>query len=171
MRSRASSTNVIPLATAAAVAPHIKAVKGLQFAALPWRLHEGKLEILLLTSRESKRWIIPKGWPIEGLSPAASAAQEAFEEGGAVGKVSFERLGSYHYFKRLKNNITVPCKVDVYPLEVVRMRRDWLEKDQRILRWCTPQEAAAAVSESDLKLLIRKFARLHHAGSTPADGK
>jgi 8-oxo-dGTP pyrophosphatase MutT (NUDIX family) len=171
MRSRASSTNVVPLATAAAVGPHIKAVRGLQFAALPWRLSDERLEILLLTSRESRRWIIPKGWPIEGLSPPASAAQEAFEESGAVGKVSFEQLGSYHYFKRLKNNITVPCKVDVYPLEVVRMRRDWPEKDQRTLRWCIPQEAAASVAESDLKLLIRKFARLHHGAGTTSGGK
>jgi 8-oxo-dGTP pyrophosphatase MutT (NUDIX family) len=144
-------------------APRLRPATGLQYAALPWRLKAGTLEILLVTSRQSKRWIIPKGWPIEGLSAPAAAAQEAFEEAGLVGKVSFERLGSYHYFKRLKNGVTVPCKVDVYPLEVMRQRREWPEKHQRTLKWCAAVEAATAVTEADLKLLIRRFARMHHA--------
>ncbi|HEY1709328.1 MAG TPA: NUDIX hydrolase [Rhizomicrobium sp.] len=133
----------------------------LQYAALPWR-YADKLEILLITSRRSKRWIVPKGWPIEGLSPQASAAQEALEEGGIVGKVSSTVLGAYHYFKRLKNGVSIPCKVVVFPLEVTRMRRNWPEKPDRTLRWCSPHDAANAVTESDLKLLIRRFARHHH---------
>lgn len=144
---------------------------GLQYAALPWRVHSGRLEVLLITSRQSRRWILPKGWPIEGLSPKASAAQEAFEEGGVTGKVVSEPLGSYHYFKRLKNGISVPCKVVVFPMYVNKMRRDWPEKAQRTLRWCTPQEASEAVTESDLKLLIRRFARQHHVAAQTVDGK
>ena len=162
MRSRGSSADIAALVANTAT-PRIRSATGLQYAALPWRLRDGELEVLLLTSRQSKRWIIPKGWPIEGLAAPAAAAQEAFEEGGLVGKVSLERLGSYHYFKRLKNGITVPCKVDVYPLEVLRQRRDWPEKHQRTLKWCTALEAATAVTEADLKLLIRRFVRLHPA--------
>ncbi len=161
MKSRGSSVEIATLKTRSAT-PREIASPALQYAALPWRRAE-KVEVLLLTSRESKRWIIPKGWPIKGLSAPLSAAQEAFEEGGLIGQVSFELLGSYHYFKRLKNGVTVPCKVDVYPLEVQRQRRSWPEKHQRELRWCSPQEAANAVTEGDLKLLIRRFARLHHA--------
>ncbi len=169
MRSRTSSTEIATL-VALTVAPRIKSATGLQYAALPWRFND-RLEVLLLTSRQSKRWIIPKGWPIEGLSAPASAAQEAFEEGGVVGKISFERLGYFHYFKRLKNGVTMPCKVDVFPLEVMRQRREWPEKHQRTLKWFVPQEAALAVAEADLKLLIRRFARLHHGAGASVAGK
>src|SRR5262249_44848594 len=147
MRPRSSAQ--IATLTARASTPRPRAVPNLQYAALPWRFTD-KLEILLITSRESRRWIIPKGWPIEGMSPGASPAREAFGEGGLIGQISFDLIGSYHYFKRLKTGVTVPCKVDVYPLEVMRQRRDWPEKHQRTLRWCTPTEAATAVSESDL---------------------
>lgn len=171
MRSRAYSTEIRAVASTQEALPKVRVTTGLQYAALPWRMNNGRLEVLLITSRQSKRWILPKGWPIEGLSPQASAAQEALEEGGIVGKIATQLLGSYHYFKRLKNGVSVPCKVVVFPLEVTRLRRDWPEKAQRTLRWCTPQEASEAVSESDLKLLIRRFARQHHGAAQTVDGK
>jgi 8-oxo-dGTP pyrophosphatase MutT (NUDIX family) len=169
MKSRTSSVELRTL-TAKGAIPRLQTAPNLQYAALPWRFTD-KLEILLVTSRESKRWIIPKGWPIEGMSPASSAAQEAFEEAGVIGKISFKQIGAYHYFKRLKNGVTVPCKVDVFPLEVMRCRRDWPEKHERTLRWCSASEAATAVTESDLKLLIRRFARTHHGAGASVDGK
>jgi 8-oxo-dGTP pyrophosphatase MutT (NUDIX family) len=170
MRSRASSIEIATL-TAQPAPPGIRVTTGLQYAALPWRDSGGKLEVLLITSRQSKRWILPKGWPIEGLSPQASAAQEALEEGGITGRIAPAVLGSYHYFKRLKNGVSVPCKVVVFALEVTRLRRDWPEKADRTLRWCTPQEAANAVTEAELKLLIRRFARQHNGSAQTATGK
>ena len=75
-----------------------------QYAALPWRRgDDGALEVLLITSRESRRWVIPKGWPIKGLNSKKSAAREAFEEAGVLGAVGKKKLGDYHYDKRLRS--------------------------------------------------------------------
>ncbi|HEX2593868.1 MAG TPA: NUDIX hydrolase [Rhizomicrobium sp.] len=149
--------------------PTTRVETGLQYAALPWRERDGRLEILLITSRQSKRWIIPKGWPIEDLAPHASAEQEAMEEAGIVGRISPTVLGSFYYAKGLKSGRSIQCKVIVFPLAVTRMRRDWPEKNARELRWHTPQEAVEAVAETDLRLLIRRFVRQHHAvAQTPA---
>ena len=75
-----------------------------QFAALPWRLGaEGAVEVLLITSRETRRWVIPKGWPIKGRSSAKSAAREAFEEAGVVGKIGKAPIGVFAYDKALTN--------------------------------------------------------------------
>ena len=128
---------------------------GLQYAALPYCLSiDRRLEILLITSLRTKRWIIPKGWPIDGLSPSESAAREALEEAGVSGDISREPIGYYHYFKQLKNGVAIPCKVDVFALRVTRRRTNWEEKDQRTLRWCSVSEAAALVTESELPDLI-----------------
>jgi 8-oxo-dGTP pyrophosphatase MutT (NUDIX family) len=79
------------------------------------------LEILLLTTRRSKRWIIPKGWPIKGLRPAKSAAREAFEEAGVRGRVGAKSIGLFAYDKILdENGIQVSCEVRVFPLLVKR---------------------------------------------------
>ena len=72
-----------------------------QYAALPWRNAQG-FEILLITSRETRRWVIPKGWPMPGNSPAESAAQEAYEEAGIRGKIAVQAIGHYGYRKRLR---------------------------------------------------------------------
>lgn len=79
-----------------------------QFAALPFRVETSGLQILLITSRETRRWVIPKGWPIRGLRPRDVAAREAFEEASLVGKIVGKRaIGSYHYSKRLPENRTM----------------------------------------------------------------
>src|ERR1700761_2252507 len=79
-------------------------VVGQQYAALPWRHRHGEeLEILLATSRETRRWVIPKGWPMKNRKPHAAAAQEAFEEAGVSGRVMKRSIGRYNYVKRLKN--------------------------------------------------------------------
>src|ERR1700755_1994635 len=71
---------------------------GTQFAALPFQIAPDGLRVLLLTSRETRRWIIPKGWPIRGMKPREVAAREAFEEAGLVGRVAGKRsIGSYNY--------------------------------------------------------------------------
>jgi 8-oxo-dGTP pyrophosphatase MutT (NUDIX family) len=91
-----------------------------QYAALPYRFNEaGTLEILLVTTRQSKRWILPKGWPIKGLRPPRSAAREAFEEAGVTGKIGAKSVGSFTYDKMLdEQGIAVQCEIKVYPLLV-----------------------------------------------------
>ncbi|GJE29069.1 NUDIX hydrolase [Methylobacterium organophilum] len=127
-----------------------------QVGALPYRrTAEGGLEILLVTSRESRRWVIPKGWPMKGRKPYEAAAQEAYEEAGLLGHIGKRALGYYFYEKRLKNRDSVLCQVRVYPLEVRRQLKKWPEQDQRDGRWFSPSEAAEAVVEAGLAGIIR----------------
>ena len=88
-----------------------------QVAALPFRIKDGKIEVLLVTSRETKRWLIPKGWPMKGKKPHKAAAQEAEEEAGVKGEIKNKPLGSYDYWKRRAAHFDL-CRVNVYPLEV-----------------------------------------------------
>jgi 8-oxo-dGTP pyrophosphatase MutT (NUDIX family) len=139
---------------------HTRAPKpGLQYAALPYRLKDG-VEILLVTSRETQRWVIPKGWPMKGKKPCAAAAREALEEAGVSGKVGKCPIGAYRYVKQLKNGAPLQCTVDVFPLQVTRQRKRWLEQGQRTAHWFTPEQAAEAVQEPELKELIDRFGRV-----------
>jgi 8-oxo-dGTP pyrophosphatase MutT (NUDIX family) len=131
----------------------------LQYAALPYR-RKPSVEILLISSRETKRWVLPKGWPMKGRKPHAAAAREAMEEAGLVGKIAKEAVGSYHYYKRLKNGANVWCEVVVFPMLVEKQRKSWPEKAQRTTRWFPLSEAAEAVAEPDLKAVILAFAAL-----------
>jgi 8-oxo-dGTP pyrophosphatase MutT (NUDIX family) len=106
-----------------------------QFAALPFRLVEERLEVLLITSRETRRWIIPKGWAEKGTKPHTMAAREAFEEAGVRGKVGKLPYGSYRYEKRLTEKRSVECQVTVFLLEVEQEMEDWPEKGERERRW------------------------------------
>ena len=95
-----------------------------------------------MTSRGTRRWIIPKGWPKRGKSPYDTAAKEAFEEAGVVGKVSRRPIGSYPYDKILETGDKASCRVDVFALRVTRQRKRWPEKLERQVRWYPPAEAA-----------------------------
>lgn len=130
---------------------------GVQYAALPYRWADG-LQILMVTSRETRRWVIPKGWPMARKKPHAAAAREAMEEAGVTGKVRKSALGAYHYPKRLKTGEDLTCWVNVYPLEVARQLKRWPEKGQRTAQWFTPEAAAQAVNEPSLANLILAFA-------------
>lgn len=130
-----------------------------QYAALPWRRANGSLEILLVTTRRTHRWIVPKGWPVPGRSPAECAALEAYEEAGISGEIANEPVGSFLYEKRRKSGDLLPCKVEVFPLEVQRERQTWPEKDARDTRWCSPEEALARVEEPGLRRVIADFAK------------
>jgi len=130
-----------------------------QYAALPWRRKNGALEFLLITTRTTKRWIVPKGWPELGQSPSASAAREALEEAGVVGEVATKPLGTFQYTKRRKTGEALPVQVTVFALKVVQQRRSYPEKQVRQTRWCTPEEALTRISESGLKRLCTKFAK------------
>ena len=126
---------------------------GQQYAALPYRQAEG-LEVLLLTSRDTRRWVIPKGWPMKGKRPHAAAAREALEEAGVTGHVGKRPMGAYSYVKRLKNGAPLECVVDVFPLRVAGQRTHWPEQAERTARWFPIEEAAQAVQEPELQALI-----------------
>lgn len=128
-----------------------------QFAALPFRDADG-LQVMLVTSRETRRWVLPKGWPIKGLKPHSVAAREALEEAGLTGKVSKEPIGSYRYTKRMRNGAALTCEVDVFPMAVEKQRRNWPEREQRTTSWFALEDAAALVDETDLRDLILAFA-------------
>jgi 8-oxo-dGTP pyrophosphatase MutT (NUDIX family) len=129
-----------------------------QFAALPWRRSAaGAVEILLITSRETRRWVIPKGWPIKGKSSAKSAAREAFEEAGVRGKVDKSAVGAYAYDKRLKNGRIQHVRVTVFGLEVLEEAAVYPEAAQREKLWASPDEAARAVNEPELMVLLATF--------------
>lgn len=128
----------------------------LQFAVLPWRRAE-RLEIMLVSSRETGRWVLPKGWPMKGIKPHRSAAQEALEEAGILGKVAKTPLGAYSYTKRLDDGSAQICQVQVFGFEVERERNSWLEKHERTRKWFAPADAAEAVEEPELREAILKF--------------
>jgi 8-oxo-dGTP pyrophosphatase MutT (NUDIX family) len=130
---------------------------GVQYAALPYRRRDG-LELLLITSRETGRWVLPKGWPIKGKKAHSAAAREALEEAGLKGKVGKRAVGAYSYSKRLSNGAVLACTVEVYPLAVQRQVKQWPEKGQRRVEWFSPRDAADRVDEPELAYLIEDFA-------------
>ena len=128
-----------------------------QYAALPWRVVGRQVQILLITSRGTQRWVIPKGWPMRGLKPQDAAATEAAEEAGIVGEVEDTPLGSYRYDKRLKGDDTSAVQVIVFPFRVQAQAEDWKEQGQRMFEWFRYQRAAALVAEPALRHIIRDF--------------
>ena len=129
-----------------------------QFAALPCRKTKAGLEVMLVTSRDTGRWVLPKGWPMKGLTGAEAAAREAFEEAGLRGKVKGKALGTYAYHKRLADGEALPVTVTVYRLDVARELDTWPEAGQRTRRWFPPAEAASLVEEPDLAALLAALA-------------
>lgn len=127
-----------------------------QYAALPYREDDG-LQVLLITTRRTRRWIVPKGWPMEGRTPWESAAQEAVEEAGVEGVIAQNPIGSYVYDKRRKDGQVAPCSLEVFPLRVTRHLEDWPEKGEREVRWFPIAEAIENVEEQGLKDILRNF--------------
>lgn len=130
-----------------------------QCAALPWRRGvDGQVEVLLISSRETRRWVIPKGWPMRRLSSAQTAAREAFEEAGVVGVAKNKPAGVYHYDKRLKSGRIQHVRVAVHALKVAEERTTWPEQEQREKRWTPLVEASGLVDEPELRRLLEAFA-------------
>jgi hypothetical protein len=129
----------------------------IQYGVVPLRVVDGETRILLITSRQTRRWVVPRGNPIAGLDPAGSAAQEAFEEAGIRGTVSPEPLGAYRYDKRRRNGIVIPTEVQLFEMQVAEELPIWPEAGQRERRWFAPDAAADAVDEPDLKALLRQL--------------
>ena len=127
-----------------------------QVGALPIRFRDGKPEVLLVTSRESRRWLIPKGWPMKGRKDWAAAAQEAREEAGVIGKTFKKPIGSYLYFKRRAAHFDL-CRVEVYVLLFAKKLTAFREKGQRESRWFSLEDAAERVQEPGLAALLGAF--------------
>jgi uncharacterized protein len=129
-----------------------------QIAALPYRIGlHGRTEVMLITSRERRRWIVPKGNPMAGLAAHEAAAQEAWEEAGVRGITCPAPIGAFNYLKRRRVGPPRRLTVSVYPLAVTRQLADWPERHQRETRWFAPTEAAAAVEEPELRHLLAAF--------------
>ena len=128
-----------------------------QYAALPYRVGSDGLKILLITSRGSGRWIIPKGWPIAGLSPSKSAAREALEEAGVTGNISADGIGTYRYDKRFSDGTLQHCDVEVFALEVLVERDKWPEQHERRREWLSVEDASARISEAVVRPLMQKL--------------
>jgi 8-oxo-dGTP pyrophosphatase MutT (NUDIX family) len=132
-------------------------VKRVQYAALPYRLMgRSRTEVMLVTSRDTRRWIIPKGWPQKGRAPHHSAAREAFEEAGVEGVIDSRPVGTF-YQKRLKNGGVVDCEVEVYALRAAT-EQAVAGKRRAPVKWVSAQEAAETVREPKLSTIIRRWA-------------
>ncbi|MEM9583470.1 MAG: NUDIX hydrolase [Pseudomonadota bacterium] len=128
-----------------------------QFAALCYRVHKDETQILLITSRERGRWIIPKGWPVEGATPAEAATAEAFEEAGVEGKSFNICLGLYSYTKIMSGTDNLPCAVSVFPVKVKKLLETYPEAKERKRKWFSQKKAAAQVREPELRKIIKHF--------------
>ncbi|HEX4179045.1 MAG TPA: NUDIX hydrolase [Rhizomicrobium sp.] len=140
---------------------------GNQVAALCWRNGKHGLEVLLITSLNSKRWILPKGWPEADLTGGENAAREAFEEAGVTGKIATQPVGHYYYLKEKRDSHGMPVHVDVFALAVTKELDDWPEKNVRTLAWMPLSEAIEKISEPGVRLVLKNFHK-HHATRKPA---
>ncbi|SCW30223.1 NUDIX hydrolase [Ancylobacter rudongensis] len=141
-----------------------------QVAALPYRVVDGGVEVLVMTSRETQRVIIPKGWPMKNRKDWKSAQIEARQEAGVIGDIGRKRLGQYLYWKRLESHFAL-VKVAVYPLAVRRQLADWPERHERAQTWISAEDAALLVDEPELGAIILDFAQSRAAGLLAADSK
>ncbi|WP_420861052.1 NUDIX hydrolase [Algirhabdus cladophorae] len=128
-----------------------------QFGALCFRVVNDKTEVLLITSRRSGRWIIPKGWPMDEKTPARAASREAYQEAGIKGKSYQTCLGGYSYVKILDPTDVLPIMVLVYPIKVKTIVQDYPEAKQRKRKWFSLKKAAKKISDPEMGAIIRRF--------------
>ncbi|WP_422037058.1 NUDIX hydrolase [Roseibium sp.] len=138
-----------------------------QTAALPLRWNSGKPRVLMITSRETRRWVIPKGWLMKGKKPWETASIEACEEAGALGRIHAKPIGTYHYVKMLPRGESCRCEVHVYPLVVEKLKKNWRERGERTRRWFSAKKAAKLVSEPELSTLLLDIAGSRGANLIP----
>ncbi|MCI2400386.1 NUDIX hydrolase [Aliiroseovarius subalbicans] len=140
------------------VRPLIKRPNRFQVAALCYRGKGDRKEVLLVTSRGTGRWILPKGWPIDGMNAAEAAMQDAWKEAGVTdGKLAKEPLGEFQFTKQMNEGAPARCSAQVYPIKVKAMEDDFPEAEERELKWVATEEAAEMVDEKDLQQLLRDF--------------
>jgi 8-oxo-dGTP pyrophosphatase MutT (NUDIX family) len=129
-----------------------------QVAALPLRWDgQGRLRVLMVTSRDTGRWVMPKGWTMVGKKPWRAAEIEALEEAGVTGHVSRIPIGAYRYDKIMEGGDSVPCRVTLFPMIVQSVKRRWKERRERKRRWFSVKGAARAVDEPDLVEILAEL--------------
>jgi len=141
------------------LAPMLQRPKRLQVAALCRRAKgDGTEEVLLVTSRDSGRWIIPKGWPIRGLKSSEAALQEAWEEAGVRNsKADAAPIGTYTYDKRQNAGWDMPVETLVYSVAVNDLSEVFPESHERKRKWVSPSDAAEMVAEPELQMILRQM--------------
>ncbi|MBH8552005.1 NUDIX hydrolase [Nostocaceae cyanobacterium CENA357] len=122
-----------------------------QSGVIPYRVQNGKIEILLITSRDRQKWVIPKGGISNGMSPPASAAKEAWEEAGVIGQVNINKLGTYKYRKRGKS-----YQVQIYLMPVEMVCEEYPEVGKRQRQWLDFTKAIMLVKQASLQRIILK---------------
>ena len=160
IKARQSSLNMklrpvkqLPISTGGAAKRDLRT----QFAALCYRVLNDNVQVLMITSRGTKRWIVPKGWPMDGLTPAQAVAQEAWEEAGVRGRTYDQCLGVYSYGKTIEDNDTLNCVALVYPIKVKTLAKSYPEAKERRRKWMNPAKAAEKVDEPELAQILRGF--------------
>ncbi|MEX0369045.1 MAG: NUDIX hydrolase [Tateyamaria sp.] len=128
-----------------------------QFAALCYRVKNDKVQVLMITSRGTRRWIVPKGWPIDGKTPGDSAAEEAWEEAGVKGRVDHRPLGMFSYTKTLGDDAGLPVVAMVYALRVKSLSTSYPESGERKRKWMSRKKAAQSVDSPELARILRDF--------------
>ncbi|MBF9041729.1 NUDIX domain-containing protein [Rhodobacterales bacterium HKCCE4037] len=152
-------TNVLQKTWAEFLAPLLQRPKRLQVAALCHRGDADNREYLLVTSRETKRWIIPKGWPIRGMTSHEAALQEAWEEAGVkTGNANSRPEGTYVYQKRQPTGWSYPVETLVYSVAVTELSKDYPEAGERTRKWVTAEDAAEMVDEPELQEIFHSQA-------------
>jgi len=126
-----------------------------QSGVIPYRVQNGNIEILLITTRDRNNWVIPKGGIAKGMSPPASAAKEAWEEAGIIGQVDINAVGSYRYRKRGKI-----YRVQMYLLLVEMLSEDYPEAGQRQREWLDVNIAIQMVKQNSLKKILHQFLQM-----------
>ncbi len=127
-----------------------------QCAAIAYRWHELGLQIVLVTSMDTRRWVLPKGNIEPDMTASESAAQEAYEEAGVEGDIAAEPIGTYEY-EKAEDKGDDRRRVAVFPMAVTKIHRKWPEKEQRQRKWMSVEDAVLAVNEKKLKKLLAHF--------------
>lgn len=140
------------------VRPLLMRPEQLQVAALCYRRRHGRVEVLLITSLHTGRWIVPKGWPMRGQDGAGTAATEAWEEAGVVvARLGQTPIGSFRYDKRMRGGPRMPCETLIFPVEVARLAEKFPQEGRRERVWLAPDEAAARLDDPGLADVVREL--------------
>ncbi|GGD45143.1 NUDIX hydrolase [Sinisalibacter lacisalsi] len=151
-------SSIITKAWDEVLVPMFRRPSRFQVAALCYRKSEGRKEVLLITTRRTGRWMLPKGWPMDGKTAAEAARIEAWEEAGVKSaKVRRAPVGEFDYIKHHDDGLSEPCSATVYALKVTDMADEFPEAGQRERAWVTLDKAADMVEEESLSALLRAF--------------
>ncbi len=151
-------TDTLMNALSSVVGPLLRRPKRLQVAALCLKGDGAGKQVLMITSRDTGRWVLPKGWPIDGYDAPGSALQEAWEEAGVKeAEIDPDMIGTYEYAKRLTGGAEVDVEVQVYSAKVDKLVDQFPESDERSRKWVSPLDAANMVQEPGLQELLRQI--------------